>query len=242
MKKTLLILISIALILGFTPHTAFAEGVEVNITSISTDCTGHTEIIGYVSGEDAGSITCLVYEDKYNKEIRDDNIVYIDQVRTGNNNVFMISFNLSFDYTGKELNYKFGNSFGAATKEYTYKVPRFEFTGLDDIPNNSAIYGRDAYSLKSTFLKGEYVLDSIGTGGNVIYYKVGDNWYNLLDKDARSNEFLKPENAASKEEIDNIDLRYFYAGATRYELTVEGFLIVPKTQDQLLKEAILNAK
>lgn len=80
-------------------------------------------------------------------------------------------------------------------------------------------FGTDA-DADSVYLTGTYVADSIVNGGNVIYYKFGDKYYDLLDENATSNAYLVAENAMASAEVNKIKLRYYYQTARRVDCGV----------------------
>ena len=53
---------------------------------------------------------------------------------------------------------------------------------------------------------------------NNIYYKLGGNWYNLLDPRATSSAFLTAKNAVSVNDIIAKVPRYYYAIIEKYTL------------------------
>ena len=91
---------------------------------------------------------------------------------------------------------------------------------VHNISNGSVIYGADAYTPDSVYLAGTYVADSIVNGGNRIYYKFGDKYYDLLDENATSNAYLVAENAMPSAEVNKIKLRYYYQTARRVDCGV----------------------
>ena len=83
------------------------------------------------------------------------------------------------------------------------------------LPDTVSLYTPD-----SVYLTGTYVADSIVNGGNVIYYKLGDKYYDLLDENATSNAYLVAENAMASAEVNKIKLRYYYQTARRVDCGV----------------------
>ncbi len=222
MKKIAALLIGFAVMLS-VPPVAAESTPEIVIDSLSVDNTGHAEVIGHIDGgvPNESSVTCLVmvsewsFEDLDKSEsLADEGLIYIDQQRVGNNSAFLIQFHVRAIYSEKDIVFRFGSSAGAERKDVTYTLPYLP-PDIKSVTNNSVIYGQDVYNLNSVYLTGEYVTDSIVTGGNYIYFKVGDCWYNLLDSRATDNTFLISANAEDMSDMEKLKLRYYYTTARK---------------------------
>ena len=89
------------------------------------------------------------------------------------------------------------------------------------IEDNSVRAGFDVYQLFSSYYTPDNVVTSIIEGANTIYYRIGGNWYNLLDEGATSAVFLIPANAISPETVSTWLLNMWYPragfGAMRFD-------------------------
>lgn len=219
MKKRIIAFVcAIALVVVAYPITS-VSAVEPEITIISAEMNndGTFEVIGKVEdvavgtqvsflmcSEDAWDTTGHIVESKFGKDC----IAYIDQVGTGNNGTFIVQGQISEKWETKSLRFAGASSYGGY---YTQAISVPEMTyGIDIIANNSVIYGRDAYLVTSMFYDADNIAISIKEGGNRIYYKLGDKWYDLLDPDALDNSFLVSENAISDGKVEECKPRYYY--------------------------------
>lgn len=203
---------SIVVVEAATPQTI--------IKTFTVSETGKCEVYGYIKNVTHGDqITILVTlgNEKDALNLGDGSkISYINQITAGNNHSFLFKFNVRDEHVGKTLTLGIGNDSDAPVVRQTYTPPKSgdKFT-LNTIANNDVIYGRDVYSLDSSWLTARNVADSIVYGDNKIYYKIGNNWYDLLDKDATDSSFLVEKNAMSETEINtafsgSTPLRYYY--------------------------------
>ena len=189
----------LAVCMAISPVYVFADRASViNISTLTVDNTGLATVIGNVTNAGANTqVTCLAMtSEDFNTT---DKIFGIDQVTVGNNGTFLIKFRIP---------YRFAN-------QKAYLPPN-----VHNISNGSVIYGADAYTPDSVYLAGKYVADSIVNGGNRIYYKFGDKYYDLLDENATSNAYLVAENAMESAEVNKIKLRYYYQTARRVDCGV----------------------
>ncbi len=222
MKRMTALLIGFAVILSAEPAAA-ERNPEVIIDSLHVDNAGYAEVIGHIVGgvPNDSSVTCLVTAagveigklDK-TKNPADEGLVYIDQQRVGNNAAFLIQFHIRAIYSEKEVVFQFGSSLGTKRKDVTYTLPYLP-PDIRSVANNSVLYGQDVYNLDSVYLTHAYVTDSIVTGGNRIYFKVGDCWYDLLDSRATDSSFLTAANAEAMPDMEKLELRYYYTTAKK---------------------------
>ncbi len=205
--KFLGILLAFILVFASSVPIAYAEPT-IAVTSMSVDMSGSTKLIGYISEAVAkNQVTLLV---TYGEEI-----VYIDQVETGNNGTFLFKFTIDAKYSEKTITYNIGSDTGAKAYKANYKLPYMP-PGFEHIENNSVIYGHDAYTANSIYLSDSMtVTDSIIHGGNIIFFKIGDKWYDLMNPKATSSAFFVDENATadSKVKTKTAPLRYYYYGS-----------------------------
>ena len=86
--------------------------------------------------------------------------------------------------------------------------------------SNSKMYIRFGSNTEAETITETYVSDSIATGGNKIYFKVGNRIYDLMDSAATSNAYLVADNAMTAYEVAEIKLRYYYTTARRVDCEV----------------------
>lgn len=219
MKKRIIAFVFVVVLLAAAYSTTYVNAVEPEITIISAeiDRSGTFEVIGRVEGvavgaqvsfimcsEDAWDATGHIIESKF----KTDYIAYIDQVGTGNNGAFIVQGQLDKKWENQTLRFAGASSYGGY---YTQIISVPEISdGIDIIENNSVIYGRDAYLVTGAFYSADNIATSIKEGGNRIYYKLGDKWYDLLDPDALDNSFLVSQNAMSNSKVEECKPRYYY--------------------------------
>lgn len=216
MKKILTsVLLIISIMLSVNVINVQADTPEIKLMTCTINETGLIEIYGYIKNATMKSnqITLLITDgtitssnlttDSINK------IVYIDQRGTANNHAFMFTIQVNNKFSGKDLIITIGNDAGASPIKQILKADFTEFS-LNNIRNNDVIYGKDVYRITSSALNAKNVADSIIFGGNYIYYKLNNQWYDLLDKKATDSSFLVPSNALSESTIESWELRYYY--------------------------------
>lgn len=218
-KRIIAFVFAVALMVSAYP-TTHGNAVEPEITIISTeiDNTGAFEVVGQVEdvavgtqvsflmcSESAWDATGHITEDKF----KTDCIAYIDQIETGNNGTFIVQGQVAEKWENQTLRFAGASSYGGYYTQ-TMSVPEMSPYDIDIIENNSVIYGRDAFLVTGAFYNADNIATSIKDGGNRIYYKLGDKWYDLLDPDALDNSFLVSQNAISDSEVEESKPRYYY--------------------------------
>ena len=203
---------------------AYADGhdvsgiTEIILTTLEIDETGLTTAIGYIpTAEDGAQVTCLAMDTETLTTA--DHIMWIDQMTIGNNGTFMTRFYVPSRFSNSTMYIRFGSNTEAETITETLKIGELP-TGINNIVNGSVIYGNDAYMSDSVYFNAQYVADSIATGGNKIYFKVGNRIYDLMDSAATSNDYLVADNAMTADEVAEIKLRYYYTTAKRVDCEV----------------------
>ena len=128
----------------------------------------------------------------------------------------MYSFILFSDRTAEcETIYIALNSSGCQVSD-CLEVPVYEILfEVSDVSNNSIRVGLDVYEMSSPLLTEDSIVDSIKSGGNQLYFKLGDNWYDLLDDKCVSSDWLVSDNSLTINEIDSmLWSKYYRNGAT----------------------------
>lgn len=215
-------------IMGVTIPVTYAAEPETVVKTISLTETGYCEVYGYVKNVDPENkndqITILVTQgtvkDAENLssfgDTAGERIGYIDQVTCGNNHSFLIKFQMRDKFVGEKMTVSIGNNLDADVYRQTVSPPKAgeKFT-LNTIANNNVIYGKDVYMLSSAFLTPTNVANSIIYGGNHIYFKLANNWYDLLNEKAVDSSYLVASNAMTDAQINSVfngtdPLRYYY--------------------------------
>lgn len=210
--KILSIILAFALIFCFSVPDVHAASAIV-VTSINVDVAGSAKITGYIPGAPAKSQVTFLMQ-------HGNEIVYINQIECGNNGAFLFEFHVDAKYSEKTVTYGIGSDTGATSYRTEYKMP-FMPPGFKHIENNSVIYGKDAYTTDSIYFCTEYITDSILYGGNSIYFKLGNRWYNLLNSKATSSDFLVSANASADDTVKaaTAPLRYYYIRGNKTKFT-----------------------
>lgn len=224
-KRAKAIFIAILFALSIFNVRICAEDYKISVDSVTADGTGFCEVIGHISGASENTqVACLVVRDAaydgeevISKNLTFDNIAWIDQVGTGENGTFLIQFNVREDFEKTTLTVLLGSELTEMSAS-VIEIPDLPPPGIEVIANNSVIYGCDAFLITGAFYTPDKIAESIGYGGNNIYFKIGDKWYDLMDESAIDNSFLTEENATPNEEIEAAKPRYYYSLEQEIEL------------------------
>lgn len=135
-------------------------------------------------------------------------IAYIDQFETGTNGSFVMRFQLLTDRISSSKGHKkiyiIMNSEGCKVSNYL-EVDVLPVTGtVSNVKSNSIRVGMDVYDASSIRLTEDNLLDSMKRGGNELYFKLGSNWYNLLDDKCVNSDWLVSSNALTTTEVNNL--------------------------------------
>lgn len=222
-SKVITFIVILSTVLCCMPNSV--KGAETNgyisANGIKINKSGMCEIVGHLSTGRVGSqIAILLTLVEDTKKLQVSDVVYIDQVETGNNGTFIVRFLINYKYANKLVYVKFGSNTGEKTQKYTVRVPDIP-PDISVVENNSALYGKDAYYIPGAFHTPNNIAESMSYGGNNIYYKLGDKWYNLLDKKATDNSYLIPENATSISKIEDLKPRYYYFMVSKVKMKYE---------------------
>ena len=224
-KKLLTAVLSVLILNMVLNITVDAEAERtVIIDAVSANKSGYCEIIGHYTNVPVGTQITLVAgkatlfdgdgidTDNFNTN----NMAYIDQTGTGNNGTFLFQFAVGRQWSEETLTVKGGTSYGD-TYSTTVTLPVLP-PGIEIVDNNSVIYGRDAFYIPGALYTPDKIADSVSYGGNGIYFKIGEYWYDLMDDAAVDNSFLKKENAVSINVIEKLKPRFYYSMVNQIEL------------------------
>ena len=216
--------LSVALLLSTSVFPVQAAANEIILETLIVTETGYVEVYGYIEGVNKADVqvSFLLIEGTNWNTLNSSNasnvIAYIDQQGTSNNGSFLFKCQLNERYLGKTLTLGMNHSGGDSTTLLKETInPEDDGVLLRNIANNDVIYGLDAYQLTSPQLTARNVADSLTYGGNKIYYKLGNNWYDLLDERATDNSFLVSSNKTAFTTMQTLDLRYYYKGNERLD-------------------------
>lgn len=214
MRKIFCFLLIFLLTVVPIPSAVADTGSQIVIDTVTVDNGGNVRIIGHITPAVKGAQ--IAYIMAVGGDFSDTkNIAYLNQYETGNNGTFYIAHPVSASFSEKTVTVKFASNTQASYR-FTHTFSAIP-PGIEQVANNSVLYGKDVYTLDSIYLNAQYVADSIATGGNVIYFKIGDLWYNLLDERATSSAYLVQDNAVAYAEIKSKELRYYYMQGKRIE-------------------------
>lgn len=225
-KKVLTSLIlSVVLLISTSVFPVYAKTGDIVLETLVVTETGYVEVYGYVDGYTTQKdlqVTFLLIEgtdwNVLNTSNASNVIAYIDQQGTSNNGTFLFKCQLNDRHIGKTLTLGMNHGNGDNTTLLKETInPKDDGILLRNIANNDVIYGLDAYQLTSSQLTARNVAESLTHGGNKIYYKLGNNWYDLLDERATDNSFLVSSNKTAYSTMEKLDLRYYYRGNEKLE-------------------------
>lgn len=220
MKKIFCILLSLILIISFSV-TVSSEQNTIVIDDIIAQDNGLCEVIGHLSNNEVGAEVAFVMQtaESYDKSksLDTSNVVYLDQVTTGNNGTFLLKFRLPERFSGIDAVIRMGSSANTSPFVYRYTIPSL-YIDFENIENNTVLYGNDAYSIDSPYLTSEYVVQSIINGGNTIFFKLGECWYDLLNEAATSSAYLIKENSMYDDDVKKYGTGMYYKGNIKIQL------------------------
>lgn len=231
-KKLTSLLLILSLLFAFMPIMAVQAAAAVTVTSIEMSDAGMLKIRGYYSGcENSIDGTILITSESTQSDsfrLSNENCIWIDQVPLGNNGAFSYTVHINQKFSEMTAYIAMGGGGLESAYRTTVDVPELP-PDISVVENNSTMFGRDCYYVNGThYQDANKIADSFAFGGNNIYYKIGDNWYNLLDPEATSSDFLTAANAVNINDIVAKVPRYYYAVTETYtlryyELEQEGY-------------------
>lgn len=242
MKYFLSIALCLMMSIGFNVQPVSLTPVSTvyaatTITSIYDNATVDINQVGLctVRGKinpNGGAVTLLVLTnsglDKFKSNNTGklnvpDDIVMIDQSdNVGSTGEFLFKFNIPSSLSLKMINIALGTNDSKITDGGLYgdflkiEVPNISLK-LSEIKNQSVRIGNDIYAIDSNYYKRDRIVASLKKGNNVMWYKVGNYWYNLLDENCLSNEYFKSKNSLTDSVLEKFMFGVYYAsGSTTY--------------------------
>lgn len=209
-------------------HAATITSIYSNST-VSIDQTGKCTIRGKIN-PNAGCVALIVVTDSGLQKFKTNNlsgsldvpddVVMIDQSdEVGSTGEFLFTFAVPSELSFKTIHILMGTSDPAITDggisgaTLSVEVPNITIK-LTEIKNQSVRIGNDIYALDSNYYTRERVVASLKKGNNIIWYKVGNYWYNLLDEDCLSNEYLKSSNSLTNTVLEKFSFGVYYSSGT----------------------------
>lgn len=196
----------VMLIFAAAPSVTVTAASTGTITSLTISDSGVFEIIGYYDDTDWTASALLLFKGtELSSDISSEDIMYINQEPLGNNNTFYYRFKV--DERFSEQPYVLAIN-GGELISVTGTVPRI--LDVIDVANNALRVGDDFYDIGHVMYTPNNIADSIEYGGNVIYYKIGDMWFDVLDENATSAAYLVSSNATPEEEVSQWYMRKYH--------------------------------
>lgn len=241
-KSLLCIMMALMMTIGFNFNlSSFPElslvAEAATITSIYSNATVSINQVGTCTirgkiNPNGGSVALLVVTDKGLQKFKSNStsslgvptdIIMIDQTdNVGSTGEYLFTFAIPSEMAFKTIYVLMGTNDSNITdggingKYLSVEVPNIQLK-LTEIKNQSVRIGNDIYALDSNYYTRDRVIASLKKGNNVIWYKVGNYWYNLLDEDCLSNEFLKSSNSLKNSVLEKFTFGVYYSsGSTTY--------------------------
>ena len=211
-------------------HAATIRSLYSNAT-VSINQTGTCTVRGKIN-PNGGRVALIVVTDSWLQKFKSNNtgsldvpgdVVMINQTDpVGSTGEYLFTFAIPSDLAFKTIHIMMGTSDPKITdggmngNTLKVEVPNIKLK-LTEIKNQSVRIGNDIYALDSNYYTRERVVASLKKGNNVIWYKVGNYWYNLLDEDCLSNEYLKSSNSLKNSVLEKFMFGVYYSsGSTTY--------------------------
>ncbi len=211
MKRNSKIHMFIFVVCAFLSLWAANAKAESSIENVSILNTGQVEVWGIIENYREGDeVTILMISGEGTGSIDDGSIVYIDQRKIGNNGVFYFEFSIDERFSQENYILRIGSSTeGFTVLEASGTLPQIPPV-VYQITNNSVVIGMDAYDLDSPYYESGNIIESLADGGNKIYYKINDMWFDVLDEECTSWQYLSEKNAISEDEWGAWYIRQYY--------------------------------
>lgn len=211
-------------------HAATITSLYDNATA-SINQTGTCTIRGKIN-PNGGSVALIVVTDNGLQKFKSNNtgslsvpedvVMIVQTDNVGSTGEYLFTFAIPSELAFKTIHVLMGTNDPSITdggingNTLKIDVPNIQLK-LIEIKNQSVRIGNDIYALDSNYYTRERVVASLKKGNNVIWYKVGNYWYNLLDEDCLSNEYLKSANSLKNSILEKFMFGVYYSsGSTTY--------------------------
>lgn len=214
-RTKLIIALTLAFMVVFcVPYVFGVYAGETEVTGeiqrFYVDSTGTVELIGYFDNTNNTSTSMLLTTDADLNTMNNDNIMdiimYIDQPYLGNNGTFYMHFPLNEKFSESSYVLRMNGGTLLTQTGTLREIP----SGINNVSNNALRVGNDIYDVGCMQYTPENISKSIERGGNKVYYKIGDNWFNVLDENAVSTSYFTKDNAIPEAEWDTWEIDTYY--------------------------------
>ncbi|MDY3030808.1 MAG: hypothetical protein SOS24_03480 [Clostridia bacterium] len=135
-----------------------------------------------------------------------DHIMYLDQQALGNNGVFYYRFQIDEKFSESPYELKVQGGTTLTQSGTLREIP----SKIYNVADNAIRIGNDVYDIGCPKYTPDNISNSIAEGGNVIYYKIGGKWYDMLNENATSTAYFTAANAISEDEWDTWEIDNYY--------------------------------
>lgn len=180
------------------------------ITTMYVDSTGKAEIIGYFDNANAPYGAAMIMYDGTDLGNLSGNvtnhIMYIDQRPLGNNGTFYYRFQINEQFSQSQYVLKLQGGTLISQEGTLREIP----SKIYNVADNAIRIGNDVYDIGCPDYTPDKISMSIEQGGNVIYYKIGGLWFDMLDPNATSSAYFTADNAVPETEWDAWEIENYY--------------------------------
>ncbi len=201
MKNKFISCLILILIILFAVPVQAATGT---ITIFTVNDSGFMEVSGYFEDTTYKDCTILMTNTDDFQNLKSENIAYINQEPLGNNGVFYFDNVLQERFSGDEYVLKVN---GGTLITTSGKLPDYQYSIYS---NNAVRIGNDIYDIGCKEYTPDNISKSIAEGGNVVIYKIGGMWFDLMKPDATSTAYFTEQNALTNEEISGWEINKYY--------------------------------
>ena len=207
-KLISIICITAMLIFAVFPNITVSGEPVGTITSFYITSSGTVEVTGYYDDTDWTETTILLVRGTaWTGNITAEDIMYIDQKPMGNNNTFYYRFKVDERFSSAPCVLAIN---GGELITAVSSIPDIQDLDAGDISNNALRVGNDFYDIGHSQYTPDNIAGSIERGGNIIYYQIGNMWFDVLDEAATGVEFLVSKNAVSAEDVSQWVVEEYY--------------------------------
>lgn len=207
MKNKIISVFAAAICLLCCTTAYAAEGV---ITDLYVDSTGKVEVSGYFDGEGAHDDTAmLMYDGTDLSQLSGnaiDHVMYLDQQKSGNNGTFYYRFQLGERFSESPYALKINGGTLLTTEGTLREIP----SKIYNVTDNAMRIGNDIYDIGCPQYTPDNIAASLARGGNKIYYKIGGEWFDMLNPAATGTSYFTIENAVAAAEWDAWRIENYY--------------------------------